>query len=458
MAAAADPRASLDRVVVGAALVLGAVVTALLTTEASPTAYAAGAAGLMALHERLRSEYRPAVAAATTLIIFAGTSLLWSMTAPTTFPDAVSFAAGSALLFLASRLRWGVPIVWILVAATPWIVKRVTGDTAGSGDLFSSTQGLLSLTPVAYLALFGSLLCIKRNPVDVAASFAILSIWVVGASTMLPGGTSAAFAHGLSAALALFAPGLAALVDASRRHPLLAVGPLVAVFLANNYWLMVQYTIGTIPKDAPVSFAAMMRQQAEVHTAPPYVYPFAFPANLWFALRERLPIDRYELLAFEPRHPSVDLQLSRDADRFLLDGWDAPGPDEVGPVRWISESRATIALPLAVDPTKSLEIVVTTRARLEEPPVEVDLGLELNERDVGHFTVPASAPTEIRVSIPASAVGRIARAGYNRLTFVSKGIRRAPDASLTPSDPPPSRSGNRVWPVAIYRIRITPAS
>ena len=101
---------------------------------------------------------------------------------------------------------------------------------------------------------------------------------------------------------------------------------------------------------------------------------------------------------------------------------------------------------------------MTARARLEEPPVEVALGLELNQRDIGHFTVPASAPTEIRASIPANAVGRIARAGYNRLTFVSNGVRRVSGVDLAPGEPLRGRSGNRVWPIAIYRIRITPAS
>ena len=429
-------------------LVLGAIAVAISPVEASLPGYAAGAAGLIAIQERLRREFPPVVATLTTLLLFGGTSLLWSMTTATAFADAAAFAAVSALLFLASRLRLAAgAVVWILVVMTPWFLKRLTGDPGGSGALFSSSQGFLSLTPVAYLAVIGSVFYLRRNPLWAIAAFAVLSIWVVGANGLLPGGGMAAFPHGLTSALALFAPGLAVVIDFARRRPLVAVVPLILLALANNYWLMVQYTTGMIPKNAPVSFAAMMRQQADVHTRSPFFYPFAFPANAWFALRERLPIDRYELLAFEPRSESLDLTMDRGADRFLLDGWDAPGPDEVGPVRWIGASRATIVLPLTPDASRGLEVTVTSRARLEVPPVHVDLGLELNGHEIGRFVVPATQPTDVRAIIPATAVGRFTRAGYNRLTFVSYGVQRAE----TPS-------GSRVWPVAIYRIRISPTS
>ena len=447
-----------DRVVVAAILVLGAVALAVSPFETSLTAYAAGAAGLIALHERLRDEFLPVVATLTVLVIFAGTSLFWSMTAAATFPDAASFGAVSALLFIAARLRWGASVVvWLLAAAMPWLLRRLAADPGGSGALFSSTQGWLSLTPVAYVALVGSFFYLRRNPLPAIASFAVFSVWVVGAGSLLPGADAGPFSNGLTSALALFAPGLATVVEGARRRPLFAVAPLIGLALANNYWLMVQYTTGMIPKDAPVSFATMMRQQADVHARPPYAYLFAFPANAWFALRERLPIDRYELLAFEPRSASLDITLSRAADRFLLEGWDAPGPDEVGAVRWIGESRATIALPLALDTTQGIEITVTARARLEEPPVDVDLGLELNGREIGRFVVPSVTPTDLRAVIPASAVGRIGRAGYNRLTFVNHGGGRAEAVQENPVRPP-NRSGGRVWPVAIYRIRISPTS
>jgi hypothetical protein len=459
MASADGTRDRVDRIVLVGVLVAGVIAIAISPVEASLPAYLGGAAGLIAAHERLRLEFPHVVAILTTLLIFAGTSLLWSMTTSTAFADAGAFGAVSALLFLASRLRpAAAAVVWVLIVITPWLFQRLTGDPGGSAALFSSADGFLSLTPVAYLAVIGSLFYVPRNPLPALASFLVFVIWITAASRLLPGGDMGAFSHGLTSALALFAPGLAMVIDLACRRPLVAVVPLILLALATNYWLMVQYTTGMIPKDAPVSFATMTQQQADVHTRTPYFYPFAFPANVWFALRERLPIERYELLAFEPRSVAFDITLDRSADRFLLDGWDAPGPDEVGPVRWISQPRAAMALPLAPDATRGLEITVTARARLEDPPVDVDLGLEMNGHEIGRFVVPAASATNLRARIPANAVGRLTRAGYNRLTFVSYGVQRAETAEERPNAPRPDPSGSRVWPVAIYRIRISPAS
>ena len=44
----------------------------------------------------------------------------------------------------------------------------------------------------------------------------------------------------------------------------------------------------------------IVRQQGTVLTRPPFIYPFAFPANVWFAWRTGLPVDRYDLLAPAP--------------------------------------------------------------------------------------------------------------------------------------------------------------
>ena len=60
-------------------------------------------------------------------------------------------------------------------------------------------------------------------------------------------------------------------------------------------------------------FGRLVRQQAALATRPPFFYPFAFPANAWFAWRTGLPIDRYDLLAPESLQPSIDVAI--DASR-----------------------------------------------------------------------------------------------------------------------------------------------
>jgi hypothetical protein len=258
--------------------------------------------------------------------------------------------------------------------------------------------------------------------------------------------------------VALLAPGRAYLLDRVRAHPALAVSPLAAAALLWNQWLMVQFTIGLLPKDAPVRFAAMVRQQADVHTAGSYFYPFAFPVNAWFAWRQVIPIDRYDVLASEPLPPSVDLVLDRRADRLLLDGWEAPGADPAAPSWWIRDRRATILVPLRVDEPRALEISVVARTRFEEPVVEALIGVEINGHEIGRMAASATTPSGETFRLPPEVVGRVVHAGYNRVTFVSHGTRRVDPSDTRPPGAIAASLGTRAWPVAIYRIRIAPAS
>ena len=453
-----------DRILLMAVLLGAAALTATSPIEASPPAYLGGVAGLVAIHERLRKEFRPSVSLLSVLAIFGGTTLFWSMTRVSSFADVAAFALVAALLYLADRLLVGRTFVWGAAALAPLGIQYLIGEIGGGSpteisiELFSSTHGLLSLSPVAYFALLGVLLSLKQQPLHGAVTLLVFTVWLISNSlTGVSAPSDGPAAHRLTPALALLAPGLAHLIEQARRHPLAAVAPLLAVGLAWNYWLMVQYTVGAVPKDAPVSFGEVVRQQAAVHTAPPYVYPFALPANVWFAWRQNVPVERYELLAAEPAREAIDLPLDRRSDRFVLEGWEARAAEDREPVRWIGERRASLVVPLTPTEGRSTAVVMTLRARLEDPPVAADLALEINGFEVGRFVVPADKATEVRLAVPADAVGRTFRAGYNRLTFVSYGVHR-PDAQGQPAPPEQfaGRSGNRAWPVAVYRIHIAP--
>jgi hypothetical protein len=238
----------------------------------------------------------------------------------------------------------------------------------------------------------------------------------------------------LAALIGPLAPGLALAIDWARRKPLVAVAPLLAFAIVWNYWLMVQYTAGMIPKDAPVSFAAMVRQQAEVHTRPRYIYPFAFPANVLFAWREGVPIERYDVLAAEPRSERFELAIDRGAERFLLSGWGPPGANETGPFRWLDARRSALVFPLEpAHQDMTLEVLATARG--DAPPAISELTFELNGHVIGRAHVSPAAATDARLPIGSSNVGRVLRAGYNRLSIVTAGNHR----------------------IAIHRVRIVPA-
>ena len=426
----------------------------------------AGAAGLTIVHERLRATFSPAVAFVTSVLLFGATSLFLFATSAPSPAVTGSFAAVAIVMALATLIMQS-PARLLKLAAAGAVVAAtaLAGYLAAGGAnpspalswtdaLFSSSHGFLAWTPVAYIAVAGTLAYAIRDR--------LWALTAIGALVLLAGVSATwgarPFGGTLVPSLAVLAPGLAFVVDRVRARPIFAVLPLVLGALLWNYLLMVQYTVGLLPKDEPISFAAMVRQQAEVHTQGAYIYPFAFPMNAWFALVENLPIDRYDLLAREPLRTALDLTLDRRADRFLLEGWDAPGADDAGPSWWIGDPRATIALPVDPPRDRGAVISVLARTRYEEPVVEADVGVEVNGYEVGGFVAAATAPSEATIILAPEVVRRTLRPGYNRLTFVSRGVRRVDPSDTRPPGPIAARGDSRAWPVTIYRIRFQPAS
>ncbi|MGE3276093.1 MAG: hypothetical protein AB7O67_13345 [Vicinamibacterales bacterium] len=351
---------------------------------------------------------------------------------------------------------------WVLFSMYPFRVAGDGGYLALGGSrvgavLFSSWHGFLSWTPVAYIAVIGTVGYLRREWRWATSALLVLGVmaWINGAAEDWAGGWSFG-GRRFTSTLVLLAPGLALVVDWIRRRPLVAIAPLVAGALLWNHLLMVQYTAGMVPKDGPVSFGQLVRQQAELHTRAPYFYPWAFPANAWFAWRQDLPIDRYDLLSTEPLRTTLDLTLDRQASRFLLDGWEAPGGDTWGSSWWIGGTPATLAVPLALPEGRAVAIEVEARTRFEEPTVVATLALEVNGEVIGEFVAGADAPTTARLLVPATAFHRIWRQGYNRVAFVSRGVARTDPADSRPPGPIAAALGSRPWPVAIYRIRIAP--
>jgi hypothetical protein len=431
-------------------------------------AWLLAAVGLAAVLERLRGEFAFALSIIATLLVFGATPLFWYTVYEPSAALTGCFAATSILLLAARRvLPPGAPhtqrfAAVLGAAAVPTIVLVVMRSGAPSDHpigwvdtLFSSSHGVLSWNPVLYLAFVGMLAYGSRDRGSAVAAVAALGIL---APLIAWRSNGVAFGGAPFIAMAAtLAPGLALLLDALRMRPAAGIAGLVTVALVWNYLLMVQYTIGLVPKNEPVSFARVVRQQAEVQTQPPFFYPFAFPANVWFAWREGLPVDRYDLLAIEPRRDAVDLALDRQADRFLLDGWDAPGNEEWGSVWWIGSRRATLTLPLALPRDRETRITLVTRTRVEEPTfraMEAEVGLEVNGTEIGRFIAPTSSPGEAAFTIPAAASGRTWRDGFNRLTFVSHGVRPVDPADTRAPGPLASRRGSAAWPVGIYRIQI----
>ncbi len=390
------------------------------------------------------------------------------------------FALFPALLILsgagapAERIRSALRVAgWAFLGALPWIVlqllhsyvlfTRYEYDLFGQGGyfnplrsrwmdtLFSSWHGFLSWTPVAYIAVLGTVAYVRRQWQWAVSALAILFLtaWVNGATQDWAGGWSFG-GRRFTSVLAMLAPGLALVIEFVVRRPLVAVAPLLAGALWWNHLLMVQYTAGMLPKDEPVPFARLVRQQAELQTRPPYFYPFAFPANAWFAWREGLPLGKYDVLSSESAGPSIALTFDRSVEKYLLDGWDAPGGDDWGPAWWIGRNPASLAVPLDLRPG-NVRITVRSRTRYDEPVMRASMALDVNGHEVGRFDAGVPDADTAVIDVPAAAAARIFRRGFNQVAFRSLGVTPVDPADTRPPGP---LSRARVWPVAIYDLSI----
>ena len=417
------------------------------------------------MFERLRPVFGHAVSLLTTVLIFAATSLVWSMTRAEGLSETVAFtlaAVGASLLPRLAQTGALQTFGWIVIAALPFIVRALPMSSsmpavAGSDPLFSSDRGLLGLTPVAYIGLVGLLLSLRWRSHESPAPLLVVLAWFIAAYVTPAHGSDGRFAHGLTAALAVLAPGLATAIDRARQRPWLATAAVIVAAIGWNYWLMVQYTVGTIPKDAPVNFSDMVRQQADVHTRPPYVYPFALPANAWFAWREGLPIDRYELLASEPRRTELDLVLDRRATRFP--------PRRLGSVRRRGQRFAGLDPRTRGHAGRAARIAAGPTGRRVGHGARTPRGAAGQRHHRRGHQWPRNRPCH-GAAVGASRscasrradVGSLWRAGYNRVTFVSHGVARLDPSDSRPPGPLARRLGDRAWPVAIHRLRIAVAN
>jgi hypothetical protein len=228
----------------------------------------------------------------------------------------------------------------------------------------------------------------------------------------------------------VLAPAFALMVEGLLRRPVVALSLVAVAFIAWNQLLIAQYSRGVLTQETPVSFGQIVRQQAAMATRSPFLYPFAFPANAWFAWRTGLPMDRYDLLGSESFASSFDLSMSATTGRYLIDGWEPRTSDAFGDLRWVDGLRAEALIPF--DPMEApLTIEVQARTRLLDPPQSATLALLINDREVGEITPGMEEASTTVLTVPNGS--RVLKRGFNRVVLE----RRAGSA-----------------PVAIYRIRL----
>jgi hypothetical protein len=365
-------------------------------------------------------------------LIFPAAALLWPR------PHAAR-SFGSRLRAIAGIALGALPLAALLVVMLVLVlrVNTYTVDDAQSyltllsprlGDvLFSSRHGLFSWTPVVWAALIGTVLYTRKNPRWAWPALAALAVlaWINGSAHDWAGGWAFGGRRFVSL-LAALAPGLALAAAQVRRHPVTVLAPLTAGLVAWNVTLMAQYHGGRIPRDETISWADVLGPRLGVVARPPLFYPFGFPANVWFAWREGLPIARHDLLGSEPLRREMYLPLNDWGARFLMDGWVNGASDAFGSAHFLGARSGTILVPL--DVPRDTAFGIDLEARADGQPAGAATGLELavNGQSFGELPLQIGAPRPSRRVFVVPAGARIWRRGYNRVT-----ISRPSDAAPT---------------------------
>jgi hypothetical protein len=236
---------------------------------------------------------------------------------------------------------------------------------------FSSRHGLLYWTPVlwaGFIGLAGLLVRGRDRRTALLLAVPLLVMTYVNASSgdWWAGGSFSN--RRFDSALPFLAVGLAASLAVVRRLAARRPGALLAAagvgLVLWNGLFMEQYRRGVIPRDDTVSFPRVAENSADL-LATAAGSPLAWPANWIFALRHRLPADRYDLMVgkylfFMQNNMDgvVDVGADPAQDQAVLaDGWGVRVPCAEAVCRAV-EGRARLLAGLAAPET----LDVTARA------------------------------------------------------------------------------------------------
>jgi hypothetical protein len=297
--------------------------------------------------------------------------------------------------------------------------------------LWSSRNGLFSTSPVLYLAAIGLLVfarSARRVGVAVLVTFAVMVYF--NASIQDWWGSAGFGMRRFDGLIPLLTLGMGSFAGAAARaislRPRVAVAASLLGLVVWNLTLMGAALGGDMRLGEPASFAEL--GAAQVRLAHRWFgYPFSYPANLVYALRNGVPPWRYDRLRpsrfLGDPYPSYGrINLGTCDEAVIGAGWHAPEQDGPTRFRW-AEPQAELFV--ALDRAADLMIQIRLKP-LEFPGAPAQRVLvRVNETSHGPFEVPPGwAVTEF-------VAGRECwRAGVNKAVLIFDGGHRPADVGL----------------------------
>jgi hypothetical protein len=219
--------------------------------------------------------------------------------------------------------------------------------------LFSSRHGLLSWTPLIYLALIGILFFYRRDrKLTLLLSLPFLGmLWVNAAAANWWAGGSFGDRRFICCSL-FFAIGLSAFIEALvrfiREKALFVATAFLILFIISNLLLASLFANFVIPREDSVSFSFLAARKISLLYR--FIgYPFSFPLTVYFSVKSGLPPSRCDLLfgnwLLRPGKSSGKgrINFGENDQIFLADGWSYPERwDGKTPFRWSEGEKSSL--------------------------------------------------------------------------------------------------------------------
>lgn len=265
---------------------------------------------------------------------------------------ALMFAASGAVVFLPQLVFWQIVRgSWHSVPAADHGFSIANLNVLDV--LFSPNHGLLSTTPLVYLALIGLPFFVRRDP-----SLATVLIVGFAAQILINSGSGDWWggpgfgARRFDNCLLAFGAGLASLLMWLARRPLVAPVAAVGLLLLVNLGLMIDTRSQKLRSSEAITAAdALETVSSRVGN------PFSFPFNAYVAWRYDADLALYDRLKGRT-YSNIDIDLG-DAgdDMFLGRGWLPPERNATMNFRWATGPHASVVVPIRAPTNYRLEFV-----------------------------------------------------------------------------------------------------
>jgi hypothetical protein len=270
-----------------------------------------------------------------------------------TIAAGVAFMAAATLAFVPQMLAWKA-IYDSYLAVSPVGPQIRFADPHLVDILWSSRNGLLSTSPVLYVAGVGLVVFAWSRPhVGVPMLLSVAVMTYFDACVQDWWGSAGYGGRRFDGTIPLFCVGLAVAAERGialvRRHPAAVVSAAGALLVIWNLTLMSTAQRGLMRIGESASFGELGAEQARTFHRW-FGHPFTYPASLLFALRNGVSPAHYDLLSAnrflsDPLRPYGRIDVGTGDEWLIGNGWHQPERSGPATFRWAS-SVTQVLLPL----------------------------------------------------------------------------------------------------------------